>query len=572
MRAIFLVFFVCSVFAESPEEFGRRISAHLLLHDSYSAVQEAKRALILFPESEQLQVSFIRALCAKGDEVDALEAWKRAVRVHGIKSDERHLLEMLAWGVLNKGENSAQPVVRLSSLFGACSTNDAKALPLLLKEMRGSNSWLRAVAVRLAASFGDTPLQDELLRLLHEERIWYVRLEVLHAIGQLRMKSAHSKLKEIIAHSKTLPEERGQAILALAHMVEEISEEDLQKLISSPRAGFRQLASELVAHLDLKQHTSCITELLKDTSYEVRLSVLNCLGLLRPSEGAVLAQCLPLLEDPTPQVAITAAWTVFVLGDERGGQHLKKWILTGDLMQKRLASSALAAAGVRGKEITAEMLKNTTDFYTQVNLAMGLIGLRHETKLACDTIFSVLSKERKELWMWDNQMNPLFRTLAPSRISHVDHIPHFPVVVDQLVKLDLLSVLSIMRYPKALDAVKALLKNQTWGVSGAAIATLLEEGNEECLSLVEKLLTDPDQKIRMQAAFILALLGGESSAVKVLQEVFPHMDRETKIHILEALGHIGDRESIPFLLEIFKEPFQVQRLVAASSLIQCLYH
>ena len=48
------------------------------------------------------------------------------------------------------------------------------------------------------------------------------------------------------------------------------------------------------------------------------------------------------------------------------------------------------------------------------------------------------------------------------------------------------------------------------------------------------------------------------------------MEREMKIHVLEAIGHIGDRESIPFLIQILKEPFQVLRVVAASALIQCL--
>jgi len=33
-----------------------------------------------------------------------------------------------------------------------------------------------------------------------------------------------------------------------------------------------------------------------------------------------------------------------------------------------------------------------------------------------------------------------------------------------------------------------------------------------------------------------------------------------KVHILEALAHIGDPSSIPFLLDILKEPFQVLRV------------
>jgi hypothetical protein len=243
-----------------------------------------------------------------------------------------------------------------------------------------------------------------------------------------------------------------------------------------------------------------------------------------------------------------------------------------DIALARLASAAIASTGKKGIALCHKLLQEVKDPYMQVNFALSLIGLRAHTQLACDKIYAILSQEQKELWMWDNQMNALFRTLSPSRITHVEQIPHYPYVIDQLVKLDLLSVLSVMRYPKALEAVKGFLKHQTSGVTSTAAATLIEEGNEECLTLVEKLLTDPDEKIRIQAAFILALLGGDPAAVKVLQASYAHADRETKLHILEAVGRVGHPDSIPFLVEILKEPFQVQRLVAASALIQCLYH
>ena len=174
--------------------------------------------------------------------------------------------------------------------------------------------------------------------------------------------------------------------------------------------------------------------------------------------------------------------------------------------------------------------------------------------------------------MWDQHANPLFRSLAPSRVKHIEQVPNYPLVVDQMVRLDLLSMLSVMRYPKSQEAIKGFLQSQNWGVTGSAVVALIEEGDEEALSMVRELLGDPDQKIRVQAAFILALLGSDPEAVKVLQEAYPNVDREMKVQILEALAHIGAPESIPFLMNILKEPFQVLRVVAASALIQCLNH
>jgi HEAT repeat protein len=100
----------------------------------------------------------------------------------------------------------------------------------------------------------------------------------------------------------------------------------------------------------------------------------------------------------------------------------------------------------------------------------------------------------------------------------------------------------------------------------------LQEGDEEGLEAVRALLEDPDEKIRLQAALIMTLVGHDLTAAKVLKEAYPHVDREMKLHILEAIAHVHDPEAIPFLLSVLSEPFQLLRTVAASALIQCLSH
>jgi HEAT repeat protein len=141
-----------------------------------------------------------------------------------------------------------------------------------------------------------------------------------------------------------------------------------------------------------------------------------------------------------------------------------------------------------------------------------------------------------------------------------------------MARLDLLNILCIMRHPKAQEAVKKFVKNETWGITGAAVAVLLGEGDAEAMTVIRELLKDHDPQVRVQAAFILAMMGNDPEAVKVLQEVYHQMDREVKIQILEAIGHVGSLDSIPFLIDILSEPFQLMRVVAASAMIQCLYH
>lgn len=560
---------------QDEETLKKRVYAHLLIADRRSAVEEAKRGLVSYPDSKPLQMAYIRALCEMGNEIEAMQQWEQTAGLFEEEKSNRRILETLAWGVLTKGESSSQLNVRLSALLGAAFTNDAKAIPLLLQQLQSSNALLRSVAVKLAQSFPDAPIKEEIARLLSEEKLWYVRLEVIRAVGVLGLRHLKAELKEIIGDSRALFEEKASAIVALVSMYDRIDRNELLTLVQSDRSGLRQLAAEVIAHLNLNADLDLLLPLLSDTSAEVRISALNTLALLRVQKIGSLSVKELIRENSdasSPEVAITAAYVLLLLDEKEGEKRLGVWLKSENEKWRRMASAALAVSGKYGLPLILKEIRETQDPYVKVNLAQGLIGQRVQVKLACDAIYEVFFKERDVLWMWETEYNPLFKSLAPSRVKHIDQIPHYPAVVDQMVRLDLLSTLSIVRYSKAQKAVKSFLQTQSWGVTGTAAATLLQEGDEEGLDAVRALIEDPDEKIRVQAALILAIVGSDPSAVKVLETAYFQVDREMKVHILEALAHIGAPSSIPFLLTVLKEPFQVLRVVAASALIQCLYH
>ncbi len=173
--------------------------------------------------------------------------------------------------------------------------------------------------------------------------------------------------------------------------------------------------------------------------------------------------------------------------------------------------------------------------------------------------------------MWDSSLNPLFRSVAPSQVSHNAQIPNYPAVVNQMTRIELLQILCIMKYKGAQAAVKEFLKADTWGPVGAAAATLIQEGDDEALDVIRSLLKDPEEKVRIQSALILAMLGGDKKAVKVLKDAYSAASREIKLQILQAITQTKDPKAISFLLDRLNEPFQVLRVVAATGIIQCLY-
>jgi len=118
--------------------------------------------------------------------------------------------------------------------------------------------------------------------------------------------------------------------------------------------------------------------------------------------------------------------------------------------------------------------------------------------------------------------------------------------------------------------LKGFLQRKSWGITGAAAATLLQEGDETMLDLVRSLVQDPDPNVRLQACLVLAMLGRDDAVLADLQKNYAGSEHERKLHILEALGRIGKDESFSFFLGVLQEPFQILRVAAASGLIQGL--
>lgn len=575
LRTVCFSFFLspCFCLAQLSEADGvRRVEAHLMIDDAPSALNEARLLFDLYPDSQGAGSALVQALAANGFEETALEHWHRLSAKYPNLSLDRNLLEDLSWGILKKGIESTQYGVRLASLIGSFLTQDVKALPILLKMLRDSNAVVRSVAVQMVGQYRDAPLKDEITRMMREEKIWVVRLEVIRTVGVLRMKEMVPTLKNLIQSEKTTYEERVRAIEALCTIYDTVGLEEWLLFAKSNRAGMRHLACSVASHFELEGAKEEILHLIHDTHPDVRIAALNAFGLyfrkITDLEEA-RNRLKTVLEDPTPEVAITAAWAGSLVGMEVD-PYFEKWLQNPLSETRRLAASAVSATGARGVSLSSRMIQESDDWYVKANLAMGLLGQRKEITACSDILYGFLQSE-KRLWMWDSRPNPLFQVLSPSQVRHVDHIPNYPEAVDQITRLNLLSLLALVEDPRALDALKSFLKKRTWGITGVAAATLLQEGDDTYLEVVRQLLEDSDPDVRLQACFVLAMLGKDESVIAELQKAYISSDHERKLHILEAMGRVGSIESFHFLLSAFKEPFPILRIAAAAALIQSIH-
>lgn len=566
----FLVLFLWfSVLFASENEMIRRVHAHLLIRDYSSAEKECVENLHIYPDSEKLKKAYIRALLedGKGD-----EAVLYSKHLKG-REENLDLIEVLAWGVINHLENSSQFMARFAALMSACYTNDVRATDMLLRALSSSNAVLRSIAVKLSPHYRDKRLIDALKRSLVAEKVWFVRLEMIQALGAMEVKEAKGLLTDIITQSQTTAEEKGAALAALVNIYDQVGEDELQALAASKRAGLRHLACQVIGHLDLTEQSSLVEKLLKDPCIDVRIAALNTLNVLglKTLKPGGLSEIIDLTEDSNSSVALTAAWIVSRYAPKTALQVVQKWIYSTEESSRQFGAFVLGRIGPTGKQLSAEVLKLTPDPFVKANLALGGIGQGGDDKQLSQILYNFL-KLRKGKVMWDSSQNPLCTIITSSKISHIPQVPQYPTMVDHLTRLEILGMLAALKHPHAEEAIKSFLTYNVFGVTYAASTTLLDMGGEDSLKILQDLLKEENDTIRIQAAFALALSWGDPSSIAVLQEAYDQVDREMQLNILGALGHIGEKTSIPFLLDILEMPYQTLKVMAASALIQCVYH
>lgn len=544
----------------------RRIQAHLIIRDYDRACNEAQAALKNHPGALPLYPLAIEAWGRQGNEQQMWMVWKQFIDTFSLQHDNGALLDILAWGVLQKGATAPSAIIRTAALLGAASGNDARGVQLILHALRDTNIVVRGVAVQFVPQMRDSCLVNQLMTMLEEEKEWRVRLEVMRALGQLQYTPAKAMLLSILSNEQSSVEERALAMEALVNMTESASREEVKALVTSSRGGLRALGCQVVMHLDLGRDVDLVTELLHDPLADVRAIALLTLGVLKnkQSEFVRVAECLA---DSNPLVGITAAWLMALYDDPRGFKAFRTWFQNPSQEIQVRAAAALSATGKHGLPLMIEIFRESKEEYVKINLAWGLIGQRELSEEVADFLQKQL-KKHPERWCMENEA--IFQRVVPSQWR-----THTSLLVDletenQLTRLEVLNQLALIDSEKALPAIKYFLSTSRWGITGVASLLLLREGDETALDGVRCLLNDPQPQVKIQAALALAQWGRDPAALQVLQEAYPASERRIKEVIIEAIGRIGDRSAIPFLVERMQEPHQTLRLLAAAAVIETL--
>lgn len=573
-----LIFFSCFLSSvicdavDTSEAYSRKVHAHLLIHDKHSACEMGRQGVLSYNNDAQIWEAYITALAEAGFEKEMISAWQHYFILNPKAFENRKLIENMAWGVIRKASYSDSPIIRIYSILGAFYANDARGVQILNRLIRDSNTLTRLAAIQLSSRLRDASLCDSIAQAYLKEHCTENRIEIIKAIGNMKLKALKPQLVAILVNQKSSAEEKAAAIESIIHLMDTVERNEILHLATSDRAGLRLLASHAVAHFELTNELDLLLPLLKDNSSEVRATVLQHLGTLRVdniNDTKVVDIASSMIVDRDPHVAISAAWLLTLHDPEKGQKAFFPWFSHANSEIRILAATALGSAGKYAFPLIVPMFKQSKDKFVKLNLAHALLVNRSNLPEASETLFEAIKNQKEKL---DWEKNGIFRSIISSKKNYSDNPDENPVVLSQIVKLEILNLLALVKYSNAQEAVLTFLKQKNWGISGMAAALLLTEGDENAVDIVKELLTYPVYKVRVQAAIILALWGQGEDALKVLQEAYFEGDREDKERIVEAIGRVSVSSSIPFLLQQLNEPSQKLRIIVACALLECLYN
>lgn len=521
--------------------------------------EEALKLARCLPSSQESDELVIKALAACQKEPELILTFLDYQKKY---PETDRLLEEVCWSVIKRGSGSSQLSVQLISLVGAAICQDVYALDVIKGGLRNSNTAIRTVAVELASFYGDQSLKEEITRLFYEEKSWNVLAGVYEAIAKLQINELLPALQKRAELSKIDSEEKRALVATIAALKVKAEKKEMDLLLSSPRAQHQLLAAKLVLEAPADEKQEILLKLLKNANREVKRAALESYGFLRLPANDDIRK---MAKSNDHYLAIPASWIILL--EEKSSEELLKWVKSEKQEARFLAIGAVMQSGSYGIEIAREIINTSQDPYILANAAIALLQQRVEIAKACEILYTFLN-EHPEMLMWDEEKT--FSCIQKSSYRHNSLIPNFPEAMNQKVRLEILNLLAIVEYPKAQESLRSFLKLKRCEIVGIAAEMLLGEGDETALAHVEELLKDSDKQIRLSAALLLAVWGHNQTAVPVLLEAYPQVQREDKIRILESLMKIGDRSTIPFLLERLKEPSQTMRIVAAAVIIQIL--
>lgn len=526
------------------------------MHSTLSAdnIKEIESLLVLGCPQKAAQLAekrlakgdplLVKALCRAG-------LPEKALSVLGADNDS---LEEMAWAYIIKGKESSSLFHRWVSMQVAADLHSYRSVPFVLSALQDSNIALRQTACDLATVMRDQVLVTELKKRAKSDSSPAVRLSALSALAKIQAKDITSLL---VFDAESLTHEKMAVMASLAMLHDKVELAELKTLVSSKRALMRLFAINLAITSGQKELLQALLPLAKDTHPTIKMAFCEAAVILKQD------LCPSLVSESDYRVAITEEWMKVSYG--ASDQALRNFLQCDNDKARSLAAVALGKLGKR--DVLQQRLVEEKDPFVRLNIAEALLPYDER---AAGVLFDVLSSYKGAI-MRTTDYSPALPLFLPSELSKgelmrgEDADSH-----DLMVRMDLLHQLACKNSPEAMMALKSFLKEKRLGKAMLASFVLLQEGDAETGRLVQQILYESDEELSLQAALLLGSLFSDPEALFVLKSNYDSADHETRLKIIEALGRIGDKESISFLKKQLKDPSLLIQVLSAWAIISTL--
>lgn len=561
-----------SALVGTEKEFIAKISSLMTIGDNKGARRVSFLTRELYPESKSVLSLYIRSLASDGYLKEALSHLPVILGDDQVR-ENFSVLEAIGWNFLLY-EEGISSVSNIASLLGAYRTHDARCVHLLLKKLDSTNAYDRHLAVKLCMGYRDFPLMQKITQMLKTEKNYFVKLMLIEAAGKMQVKDSDRILRDVIASNSKTSEEKCAAIQSLINLTEKPARAELLALKKSHKTSMREYCAALITHFEMYENRDILIDFLEDRHPSVRAKSLLGLILLDLDKETLLglkSKVQAAAKNDVVEVSSIANILLMKIDASKGLDLFSASLLGQDKKKARFASRVIGYTGAIANPLIQEVFHKSEDPIVKANLCLAMMGKEIDDYLAAKYLSRFL-KEYSGKIMMKTDFSPFFQGIDDSSVRHIPYIQNYPNLVDSMTRLQILSKLSILEVDGVEDTMRSFLKNSMWKVSSSAAIMMLEESNLEDIELLRHLLKDVDPMVRLQAALVLAFYGNDKTISSVLEEAYEVVDWEKRIMILEALGVIGDRKSIPFILEKMKKESFILQKMAAASLLQCLYH
>jgi HEAT repeat protein len=367
---------------------------------------------------------------------------------------------------------------------------------------------------------------------------------------------------------------------------------DLHELLKDQDSYTRMRAADALVWLhEGAKDVQALREFLKDQDPAVRGRAAEALVRLY-QDARDVPVLRELLKDRDPDVRRGAAEALVRLNDREAVPALRELLKDWDRWVRLHAAEALAWLGDKEAVPTLRELLDRDDILTHWRAVQALVRVYWAAKdvpalrgllkdrdadvrwTAAQALVRVYwaAKDVPALREFLKERDPDVRSIAAEALVLLGDKEAVPVLrellKDQDSRVRTPAAEALVRLYEAAKDVPALREFLKDGVRLRAAEALVRLNDKEAVPVLRELLKDPDSSVRRPAAEALVRLYEGAKDVPVLRGLLKDRDPDVRGGAAEALVRLIVKEAVPVLRELLKDPDSRVRTRAAEALVR----